>query len=219
MVRKVLLGCGMVSSLLYVAMNILGAIRFEGYSSVSQSVSELSAIGAPSRPLWVALGISYDMLIMAFGLGVWISADGRRALRILGSLLVVYGALGLPWMLWAPMHLRGEASTFTDTMHIVFAMVTVLLMMVAMAFGAAALGKRFRLYSIATIVLLLGFGALAGSDGPKIAANLPTPQIGVWERIDIALFLLWVIVLAAALWRKKKLNSATGRYWPDMRSA
>jgi hypothetical protein len=212
MVRRVLLGCGILSSLLYVVMNILGAIRFEGYSSVSQSVSELSAIGATSRPLWVALGIPYDVLMIAFGLGVWISADGKRALRVLGSLLVVYGALGLPWMLLAPMHLRGEAYTFTDTMHIVFAMVTVLLMMVAMAFGAAALGKQFRLYSIATIVLLLGFGALAGLDGPKVAANLPTPLIGVWERFDIALFLLWVVVLAAALWRKgKKQGLEMGR--------
>jgi hypothetical protein len=204
MVRRILLVCGILSSGLYVAMNILGAMRFAGYSSVSQSVSELSALAAPSRPLWVALGIPYDLLIIAFGLGVWATADGKRALRVLGSLLAVYGALGLPWMLFAPMHLRGETPTLTDTMHIVFAMVTVLLMMVAIGFGAAAFGKRFRLYSIATLVLLLGFGVLAGSDGPKIAANLPTPLVGVWERIDIALFLLWVVVLATILLRKDK---------------
>jgi hypothetical protein len=35
---------------------MIGAMRFEGYSSVSQSISELSAISAPSRPLWIAAG-------------------------------------------------------------------------------------------------------------------------------------------------------------------
>jgi hypothetical protein len=211
MVRKVLLICGILSSLLYVAMNILGAMQFEGYSSISQTVSELSAIGAPSRPLWIALGIPYDVLLIAFGMGVWVSAGGKRALRVVGSLLVAYGVVGLPWMLFAPMHLRGEIFTLTDTMHIVFAMVTVLFMLVAIGFGATALGKRFRYYSIATIMLLLVFGALTGLDGLRIAANLPTPWVGVWERINILGFLLWVVVLGIVLLRtEKRTGSISG---------
>jgi uncharacterized membrane protein len=69
----------------------------------------------------------------------------------------------------------------------------------AIGFGAAAFGKRFRFYSIATVVILVAFGALTGLDGPRIAANLPTPWVGVWERINIGVFLLWVVVLAVAL--------------------
>src|SRR5215211_3191039 len=53
--RKALLGCGIVSSLVYVAANVLGARRWRDYSLTSQTVSELSAIGAPSRPLVVPL--------------------------------------------------------------------------------------------------------------------------------------------------------------------
>jgi len=48
MPRKILLVCGILASLLYVAMNVIGAMMYDGYSSVSQTVSELSAIGAPS---------------------------------------------------------------------------------------------------------------------------------------------------------------------------
>src|SRR5574341_854377 len=88
MVRKTLLVCGIASSLLYVAINILGALQWEGYSLKSQTVSELSAIDAPSRPLVVPLGIVYDVLMIAFGLGVRQSASGNRALRITGGLLV-----------------------------------------------------------------------------------------------------------------------------------
>jgi hypothetical protein len=34
--------CGILSSLLYVAMNVFVAMQWEGYSSASQAVSELS---------------------------------------------------------------------------------------------------------------------------------------------------------------------------------
>lgn len=203
MLRKVLLVCGILSSLLYAAMII--AIQFEGYSLTSHTVSELSAIGAPTRPLWVALAIVYDVLMIAFGLGVCASAGGKRALRVVGGLLVAYGVIGFAW---PPMHQRevlaAGGKTLTDTMHIVFAMVAVLLMLLAIGLGATAFGKRFRLYSIATILVLIVFGALTGLYGSRIEANLPTPWVGVWERINIAASLIWVVVLAVVLLRAEK---------------
>jgi hypothetical protein len=84
-------------------MNVVGAMQFEGYCSFSQSVSELSAIGAPSRPLWVRLGLVYDLLMIAFGFGVWSSAGGKRGLRVARCFFVAVGAIGLAW---PPMHLR-----------------------------------------------------------------------------------------------------------------
>jgi hypothetical protein len=198
--RPALLVCGIVSSLLYVAMNVFVAMQWEGYSSASQTVSELSAIGAPTRPQWVLLGIAYTLLVIAFGLGVWGSARRNRPLRVVGGLMVSYGVISLAWP-FAPMHLRGERLSLTDTMHIVLAIVTVLLMLLAIGFGTAAFGTRFRLYSIATLMILLAFGALTFRDGPRIAANLPTPWVGVWERINIGVFLLWVVVLATTLLR------------------
>jgi len=207
-----LLTCGVLSSLLYVAMNIIVPTYWEGYSSAAQTVSELSAIGAPTRSLWVPLGLVYTLLVAAFGWGVRASAGRNRPLRIAGGLLVAYGLVGLAW---PPMHLRevlaGGGGTLTDTMHIVFAMVTVLLMVLAMGFGAAAFGKRFRRYSIATIVTLLLCGALTSLDAPRLQANLPTPWMGVWERINIAVFLLWIVVLATALLRAPHVATHSGR--------
>ncbi len=210
MLRKALLVCGILSSLLYVAMNVSVAMQWEGYSSASQTVSELSAIGAPTRPLWVSLGIVYTVLVAAFGWGVWASARRNRPLRVVGGLMSAYGLIGLGWP-FAPMHLRGAEFTLTDTMHIVFSMVTVLLMLLAMGFGAAAFGTRFRLYSIATMVILAACGALTGVDAPRVAANLPTPWIGVWERINISVFLLWVVVLAITLWHVRDTAAVPGR--------
>jgi hypothetical protein len=57
------------------------------------------------------------------------------------------------------------------------------------------------LYSIVTIVVLLTFGGLTFLEAPRLQANLPTPWIGLWERINISVFLLWVVMLSAMLWR------------------
>ena len=202
MTRKVLLVCGILSSLLYMAMLIFVAMQWEAYSSASQTVSELSAIDAPTRVLWVPLGRLYTLLVSAFGCGIWMSARRSRLLRVVGGLVVVYGVIGLAW---PPMHLRevlaAGGATLTDTLHIAWTFATVLLMMLAMGFGAAAFGKRFRLYSIATMVILMAFGGLTSTSAPGVSANLPTPWIGVWERINIGVFLLWVVVLAITLLR------------------
>lgn len=208
MARKALLVCGIVSSLLYLAMNVFVAMQWEGYSSASQTISELSAIGAPTRPLWVSLGIVYTLLVTAFGFGVWRSAGQNRPLRVVGGLILGYGLSGFGWP-FAPMHLRevlAGGGTLSDTIHLVYGTVTGLLMLVAIGFGGAAFGKRFRLYSIATMVILVVFSAVTGMEAPRVAANLPTPWIGVWDRIFIGVFLLWVVALAIALFRARDMQ-------------
>ncbi len=207
MIRKVLLACGIASSLLYVASTILGARRWERYSSTSHTVSELSAIGAPSRSLVVPLGLAYDVLVIAFAFGVWGSAGGKRALRVVAGLLGGYGVVGLAGP-FVPMHRRealavGQGS-LTDRMHIIVTMVLVLFILLIVGIGATVFGKRFRLYSIGTLLILLVFGALAGKDGPRVAANLPTPWIGLTERVNIFGFLFWVVVLAIGLLRSQR---------------
>ena len=205
LLTKLFLVCGMLSSILYVAMNIFVPMQWEGYSTVSQTISELSAIDAPTRSLWVPLGIVYALLTAAFGWGVWISTIKNRPLRIAGALLFINGVISL---FWPPMHQRevlaAGGGTMTDTMHIVFSFVTVLLFMLTIGFGAAAFGKVFRLYSIATLVILVVFGILTGMQAPEMEANRPTPLMGVWERINIGVYMLWVIVLAIILLRGER---------------
>jgi hypothetical protein len=200
--RRVLLVCGIGSSLLYGAM--IGVIQFDGYSRLSQAPSELTAVGAPTRSLWTLLGALYTVLVTAFGCGVWASAGRHRKLRIVGGLLVAYGSLGLLWP-FAPMHQRdvlaAGGGTLSDTMHVALASATVLLMFIAMGVAATAFGKRFRLYSMASVVVLVAFGALTFWDAPRVQANLATPWMGLWERINISVFLLWVTVLATVLLR------------------
>jgi hypothetical protein len=194
---------------LYVVTDVLGTLRYEGYSYVDQEFSELTAQGVPSRPLMVALNvIPYTLLVAAFAVGVWTSAGPKRAARITGAMLLGYAAFGLAGGLIFPMRPRealaaGE-ETLRNVMHIPATAMMSVCIVLAMGFGATLLGKRFRYYSYGTITTLLVCGALASLQAGQMAANEPTPWMGIEERINIYATMLWVAVLGIGLLRARE---------------
>lgn len=207
--QTALLSCGFVSSVLFVAVNIIVPAQWEGYSLASRVPSELSAIGAPTRTLWAILASPYTLLMIAFGWGIMKADPENRRLCMAGKFLIAYGMLGFLWP-FAPMHTRevlaAGGGTFSDTLHIALGGVTNIFYLLALGYAAAALSRRFRLYSIATFILVLVFGLLTFNDSPGVGRNEPTPLIGVWERINIGIFLIWIAVLSMILLR---------RHWRD----
>jgi hypothetical protein len=71
-------------------------------------------------------------------------------------------------------------------------------------FAATAFGTWFRLYSIATIVVMLVFGAITSFYAPQVQANEPTPWVGAYERINAYGYMLWIGVLAGLLLRQQR---------------
>jgi hypothetical protein len=199
MKTKLLLLCGLLSSAMYVVINTFVPLGFEGYSYASHTVSELSAVGAETRWLWVPLAVIYITLFALFAFGIRAVAGDNRNLRIVSTLMIIYSVINI---YWPPMHMRGDERSITDTLHLVWAGATVLLMILIMAFGSQALGKNFGVYTILSIVTHIVFGYLTSLEAPNINDNLPTPWIGVWERINIAVFMLWIAVLSLTLIRK-----------------
>ena len=203
-VRQILLLCGILSPLLYVATDVLGGMRYEGYSFSSQAISELMAIGAPSETFVDPLFITYGVLTLAFGVGVFREGlDGNRALRIAGLLLIAYAASGLTGPVFFEMHQRGAGGgSGSDFPHIVLTGVLVGLTLLAIGSSAFALGKRFRAYCFGALTTLIVFGVLSAPYGARLAAGQPTPGFGIVERILIYSSLLWIAVFAIALLRR-----------------
>jgi hypothetical membrane protein len=206
-VRRALLACGILSSMLYVVTDVVGGLRYDGYSFTSQAISELSAIGAPSKPFVDPLFMAYGLLVLAFAIGLFGAAAGRnRALRIVAAALIGYAAIGIIAGLIGPffsMHQRGVGSVATDAPHIVLTGVLVLLLLLAIGFGAYALGKRFRAYSFVTLATVILFGALTTPYPALMDVGKPTPGLGIIERIDVYSALLWLAVLGIALLRRR----------------
>ncbi|HVZ39359.1 MAG TPA: DUF998 domain-containing protein [Candidatus Kapabacteria bacterium] len=204
--RTMLLGCGIAASMLYVAMDIVGTLGYSGYSYADHTFSELLAVGSPVRPLMILLSsIPYALLMAAFAAGVWKSAGARRAARITALLLLGYTVVGLITGLAFPMNTRqalaaGEGG-LRNAMHPAGTAVMSLLLLAAMGFGATLAGRRFRYYTCATIIGLLLFGILTSLQAGRMTANLPTPWMGIEERVNIYATMLWMAMLAVGLRR------------------
>ena len=199
-IKKLLLYCGIVSSLIYVAVLIYLPMQYQGYSSESQTISELAAIGSPTIELWYALSLIYCLLIVAFGYGIYLTAKASRPLQMVAMLMVV---LGICSFLLPPMQRREclaiEGISFTDSLHAMMSFLIGILMLLTIVFGAVSFGKYFRYFSIATAFILLVFACMTVLTIPRIVSNMPTPRVGIWERISFGVYLIWIIVLTILL--------------------
>lgn len=199
-----LLACGVAALVLYVLMDAVAALRYEGYSYRDQTISELSAIDAPTRSFWLPFAFAYEALVIALAAGVFAVAGNKRSLRVIAWAILIHAVLGLVWP-FAPMHQRevlaADGSTWSDTLHLVLAGVTSVAFFAMIVAGIVGFRGAFRVYSVATIVLLAVFGSLVSLNAGGVADNDSTPWIGVFERINVFGAMLWMAVLAVVLLR------------------
>lgn len=204
--RQVLLGCGIVAPVWRGAMDVVGSLRYPGYSYRDQTISELSAQGAPTRTfMMVVSGIPYAALLIAFGVGVWSAAGGNRAGRISGAVIISEAAWGFVGGLAFPMATRAAIAASEETlrnkMHVWYGIGMPILFVLATGFGARLLGTRFRYFSYTTILITIVFGVVQGVQAGALQANQPTPWMGVEERVTAYAPMLWFAVLAIGLLR------------------
>ena len=142
MVRKILLACGVLSSLVYVGAEVYAWSQYPGYSPVAQAFSELLAEGAPTRALMVAVaGAPYNLLVAALGVGVWLSPARRRVARLTGALLVLYALLSYLGGTVFQMDPRGVEGSVRTLLHERATAVMVLAMLLALGAGAFLHGR------------------------------------------------------------------------------
>jgi hypothetical protein len=206
--KAILLTCGILSSILYILTDIVSVVIWSDYHYASQTVSELFAVDSPIRTFVIICFIVYAFLIYAFGLGIWLTVDDKRSLKVAAILIIGKEILGLTGTLFFPIHLRGVEGNYSDIMHgIVTAVGVFLFMFPAMIAGAIAFKGIFRIYSIVTMTLFIFFGILTGTMQPQYAANLPTPMMGIWERINIYGYMIWIMILSIIL-LKSRINQS-----------
>lgn len=206
LVQRLLLACGIGYGAAYVFANDgVGASMWESYSRLDQAISELSGTEAPSRGFLAGMLPIFTLLVLGFGIGVWRAAGPSRALRVTGAILVAQAIMFPVWLLF-PMTSRDEiaqgAGGANDVGHMVLSALAVLFIISQMGFSAAALGRRFRYFSIAMAITAVAAGAFVATTTDDIAAGDPTPWMGLVERVSYGAWLVWMAVLAAVLLRR-----------------
>lgn len=206
MIRRTLLGCGIVAAAWWVAMDVVGSLRYPGYSYRDQTISELGAEGAPTRTFMMLFsGIPYGVLLVAFGVGVWKSAGTSRAGRISAAVIIAEAVWGVAGGLAFPMATRVVSAAGQDTlrnqMHAWYGIGMPILFLLAVGFGSRLLGARFRYFSYAIILVTLAFGFAQSLQAGAMLANRPTPWMGLEERACAYAPMLWFVVLAFGLLR------------------
>ncbi len=209
-VRRVLLGCGVLSSALYIASDVYAWTRYPGYSPVSQAFSELLAEGAPTRPFMLAVVWPYNLLVAALGVGVWLGAGAARIRRLTGALLLLYAFVSLLGGTVFQMDPREVEGSVRTAVHEWVTAAMVLTLLLTVAVGALAHGVRFRVYSFTTLLAILVFAGLTFQQVAQLQAHQPAPWLGLIERVNIYAWMLWVAVLARSFWPSQAPPSGEG---------
>ena len=179
---------------------MIAPLRHPGYHNfTSQMVSELMAVGAPTRHLLIWLFTPYNLLVFAFAAGVWASAQGRRSVRLTAAALVGYGVVSNGRAILLPDGLARNGGLAAGRSAHRGHVRDVDLDRRRDGVRSLRARKAVPLYSLATIAIVVVFGTLAG----LLARPMPgsTPGLGLAERVNIYATMLWMASLAASLWR------------------
>jgi len=198
--RKLLLAGVISSAAVYALGDLVAGLLYDGYSFSDQAISELTAFGSPVRPLMLTVMIVHGLPLLAFAVVLWRRAD-RSSLRWVGALLIAAWVIGLPNHGFWAMSSRWMETGFNDTMHQLGSMVWVLIVSMVMVLVAVAYRGRFRLYSIGTFLVFMGFGAASGVAIQGIEQN-STPWAGGFERISAYAYFAFLVVFAVLVLRR-----------------
>lgn len=187
--------CGIAAVALYIGATVLGGILDPQYSQVHNAVSELTGSEAPNREVLAPLYIVYNVMLFGFAYALFRASSGGRLFKVGVVLFAIGGLSGIGQVTFFRMDTVGTAATTAGTMHLVLAGVSPLLcvataILYGFAFRREATFRGLSTYSFAAAVLLV-------LTAPAAVAGIDTDVMGLFERITIGVFMLWVVVVSA----------------------
>ena len=194
---------GLVAALAYTTVVIVGGLITPGYSHTAQPVSSLYQAGSVNGTAIALAFFGYNLFVIAFGfvMGGYAHALGGRRSRAgiaAGIGLILTGIAGACDDLF-PQDPIGAPVTTSGGLHIAFAALASLATLVTVALAVSWLlarmdRRRFALYSAASFGLILISGPITAA---QTAAS--SPQMGLWERLTIFTFIVWMGAFSAVL--------------------
>ncbi len=176
---------GVISLLSYAAAVIFSPFAYPGYDWMSQAVSDLSAVNAPSKELWSQLSSLYGVCGILSIMAVCVFVEGKlnRMLRVGIYLFAAMNFISNIGYTMFPLSDSGYAGTFEDFMHVYVVTMLVVLLSISSLICIMIGGYRDRNYCFlakwATVALIMMF---AGAIGTNI---VPKIYFGIVERFSV----------------------------------
>ena len=189
---------GLIAPVLFVLMTLLGGALRDGYSHISDTVSELFSPGSPNKLLLDSLHTIYALLLVFFGIGLMqriLRSKKSRAIGRLGAgIFIGVGLLSVAIATVFPQDAWGSRPTFAGEMHILLTGVIGCLSLLSISliglwFFCSEVSPAFGIYSLITVGLAL-LSAI------YFYMSIGSPIMGLAERISALIGLLWIFILA-----------------------
>jgi hypothetical membrane protein len=181
---------GIVGPVVFVSAWIGCGLATDGYSAVSDAISELAEVGASTR--WIMTGgfVVFGTAVPAYAaLALRPALPGRAWVALVVTGLSTLGVAAVPLG-------RG-----TDGLHGAFATVGYVSLALAPALASVALRRNGR--AVAATWSL----SAAAAAGVCLLATLPVPAHGMFQRLGLAFGDAWIVATAVVLLRSGRLIS------------
>ncbi len=196
---------GAASAVVYAAHVVLGGILWGGYSHLTQTISELTADGAPNAELLRVFTTVYGILALVFSVCLVFTLRNFQAKRV-----AVLGAVLLLVMEFASLvgyglfPLRGGTEMDPENMgHLIVTGIVVICTISSVLLVGLGLVKTpgFKALGVFSIVCAAMIVVSGGMTPVAIATELPVG--GLIERLNIFTLQTWVFVTSVSMLRKR----------------
>jgi len=186
---------GLIGPIIYIIAVFIGGALLGGYNPLYNSISELIMTGSPNLLLLSILFGLYNFLLLLFGLGMVFDSDlpKKRSLKFAALIIVFLGFIGILFIFF-PQDPRGTPATISGTIHLALAGISSILtilavLLIGFSFRKNIKNKAFVWYSYLSVLLILISGGITAA---SISNN--SPYGGLFERITIFTFLIWIFI-------------------------
>lgn len=174
--------CGILSFISYAAMVVFSPLAYPGYDWLSMAVSDLSAVGAPSRNLANQLNALYGPCGLVSIMAVCVAIQNCRSQLLK---LGIYFFAAMEWISDVGYKLFPWVSDVPDThpqniMHLVVTAAVVIFSLAALVLTIIGAAKE----NMKSLSVLAGVCLLAMLMGPIGMALFPKSVFGLFERFS-----------------------------------
>lgn len=197
--------CGVLSLLSYLAMVVFSPLAYPGYDWMRMAVSELSAVGAPSRELAAQLNSLFGPCGIVSVMAVCVAVAGCRTGKLR---LGVYCFAAMEWLCMVgyscfPWVSEADHLIFQNVMHLAITVLVVLLSIVSLVLIAVSARKE-NLRSLGIWAGICLAAMLVGAVGTNA---LPQSVFGIFERLSTISAVVFNAVLGWYLFSGKLSTS------------